>query len=129
MQLSPLNDHNNVLTVLIHDLKTTWSTKISLPFSVLWTICFKYVIYIIYQKGVDNFEIQHKTWSKFWLGVQYPLTQLLTKIHVPNLFIYLFMYLFIYLLIYLFIYLFICLFICLFINACIFRLQRGPVSF
>ena len=49
-------DPNNILTVLIHNLKTAWPTKISMPFlsflgNLLLDAC------IIFQDGVDNFEI------------------------------------------------------------------------
>ena len=48
------------MTVLIHNLKTACPTKILMLFSssldnLLWEA------YIISQKGVDNFEIEHKT--------------------------------------------------------------------
>ena len=53
-------------------LKTTWPTKISMPFFeflgqfVLRCICY------FSKKSVDNFEIEHKTcW--FWLGMQFPI--------------------------------------------------------
>ena len=50
-------DPNNILTVLIYNLKTAWPTKISMPF-------FKFLEHfanVIFQAGVDYFEIEHKT--------------------------------------------------------------------
>ena len=32
---------DNILTVLTHNFKIAWSTKISIPFLAPWTICFK----------------------------------------------------------------------------------------
>ena len=53
-------DQNNILNVLIFNLKTTWSTKISMPFlSSLDNLILD--AYIIFQKGVDYFEIENKT--------------------------------------------------------------------
>ena len=44
---------------------------------VSWTISCK--MHIIFQKDVDNFEIEHKT-GYFWSGVQFPLNDT-TKVH------------------------------------------------
>ena len=46
------------MTVLIHNLKTTWPTKISMP---LMSSLDSFKMHIIFQKGVDNFEIEHST--------------------------------------------------------------------
>ena len=59
--ISDVIDQNIILTVLIHNLKTAWPTKILMPFlspldNLIWDAC------IIFRKGVDNFEIAHKTW-------------------------------------------------------------------
>ena len=55
-------DQNNILTVLIHNFKTTWPTEIPVPLlssldNLLWDA------YIILQKNksVDNFEMECKT--------------------------------------------------------------------
>ena len=51
---------NNILTVLIHNLKIAWPTKMSMPFlSSLDNLLED--AYIIFENGVDNFEIEHKT--------------------------------------------------------------------
>ena len=53
-------DPNNILTVLIYKLKTAWSIKISMPFlSSLKKLLSD--AYVIFQEGVDYFEIEHKT--------------------------------------------------------------------
>ena len=49
-----------------------WPILILMPFlssfhNLLCDAC------IIFQKGVDDFEIEHNTMLIFWLGVQYPL--------------------------------------------------------
>ena len=49
------------LTVLIHNLKTVWSTKISMPFLSFFDNLLLDA-YIIFQKSVDNFETEHKTY-------------------------------------------------------------------
>ena len=49
-------DQNNILTILIHNLKTNGSTKISIP----WTICYKMHIFFSFKKDVDYFKIEHK---------------------------------------------------------------------
>ena len=56
---------NNVLTVLILNLKSAWPTKIS----VLFLDKMLKDTYIIFQKGVDNFEIEHKTCNFLVIGV------------------------------------------------------------
>ena len=45
---------------MIYNLKTTWPTKISVPF-LSSLVNLLYDTYIICQKSVDNFEIAHKT--------------------------------------------------------------------
>ena len=54
-----IDQNNNILTVLVHNLKTTWSTKIPMPF---WSSLDNLLFF--FQKGVDNFEIEHKTCLK-----------------------------------------------------------------
>ena len=44
---------------MIYNLKTTWPTKIDAIFEFLEH--FLYDVYAIFQKGVDYFEIEHKT--------------------------------------------------------------------
>ena len=45
---------------MIHNLETAWPTQISMPF----LSCLDNLLedaYIIFQKGVDNFEMERKT--------------------------------------------------------------------
>ena len=51
---------NSILTVLIYNLKTAWPTKIPMPFMSSLNILLWYA-YVIFQEGVDYFEIEHKT--------------------------------------------------------------------
>ena len=46
--------------------------KISIPFFSSLNNLLKGA-YIIFQKGVNKFEIQYKKKDNFWLGVQFPL--------------------------------------------------------
>ena len=70
------------MTTLIHNLKTAGPTKILIPYisslnNLLYDAC------IIFQKDVDNFEIEHKT---CYLGVQFPLREAIFYYQVfPNL--------------------------------------------
>ena len=48
------------MTVLIYNLKTAWPTKIPMSFLNSLNIFFKDA-YAVFQKGVDYFEIEHKT--------------------------------------------------------------------
>ena len=64
-------DHNNILTVLIHKLKNTWPTKMSMPFLSSVTICFK--MHILFLKKVLIFLRLNTKNVNFWLEVQYPL--------------------------------------------------------
>ena len=43
----------------MHNLKTAWSTKISMQF-LSSMVNLLQDAYIIFQEGVDNFEIEHK---------------------------------------------------------------------
>ena len=51
---------NNILTVLIHDLKPLGVLQFWCHFWVPSTICFN-KMHNIFQNGVDDFEIEHKT--------------------------------------------------------------------
>ena len=48
------------LTIFIHNLKTNGPIKISIPFFSFLDNLLKDA-YIIFQKGVNNFEIEYKT--------------------------------------------------------------------
>ena len=48
------------LTIFIHNLKTNGPIKISSPFIISLNNLLKDA-YIIFQKGVNNFEIEYKT--------------------------------------------------------------------
>ena len=59
------------MTVLIDNLKTAWTTNISMP--LLSSLDnFLYHTYIIFQEGVENFEIDHETCS-FLVRELFPL--------------------------------------------------------
>ena len=53
-------DQNDILNVLTHNLETAWPTKILMLFLSSLDNLLLYA-YIIFQKGVDYFEIEHKT--------------------------------------------------------------------
>ena len=53
-------NQNIILTVLIHNFRTSWPSKVSIPIlssldSLLYNAC------IVLRKSVDNFEIAHET--------------------------------------------------------------------
>ena len=48
------------MTIFIHNLKTNGPIKISIPFIISLENLLKDA-YIIFQKGVNNFEIEYKT--------------------------------------------------------------------
>ena len=52
---------NNIMTILIHKLKTACPTKISMPFLNSLDNLLQNA-YIIFQKSVDNFEMEHITY-------------------------------------------------------------------
>ena len=56
-------DQNIILTGLIHNLKTAWPTKISMPFlrSLDNLLSDAYIIFQKKNVEIDNFEIAHKT--------------------------------------------------------------------
>ena len=69
-------DQNSQNIVLINNSRTAWPTNMLLPFlSSLDNLLQD--AYIIFQKGVDNFEIAHKH-ANFWLGVSLPHSPLHT---------------------------------------------------
>ena len=63
-----------ILTVLIHNLKSAWPTKIvrSAIFEFLWTIYYKMHI-VLTQKSVDTFLDSTQSMLIFWLGCSTPL--------------------------------------------------------
>ena len=64
-------DQNIILTVLIHNLKTAWSTEISMPFIFPWTIYFK--MHASFFEKVLIILRLHTKYANFKLGLQYPL--------------------------------------------------------
>ena len=53
-------DPSNILTVLIHNLKIAWPTKIQMSFLSSLNNLLKDA-YFVYQAVIDYFEIEHKT--------------------------------------------------------------------
>ena len=55
-------DQNSQNYVLFNNSRTAWPTYILVLFlSSLDSLLLVYDAYVIFQKGVDNFEIEHKT--------------------------------------------------------------------
>ena len=69
---SLVTDHNIQTIVLINNSITTWPNKI-LTQLLSFTSNLLQDAYIVFQNGVDNFEISHKTCSNFGLRCSSPL--------------------------------------------------------
>ena len=52
---------NSQDNILINNSRTDWPTLISMPFLNSLDTYYNLDAHVIFQKGIDNFEIEHKT--------------------------------------------------------------------